>query len=93
MPRKRKGKAGTPQTASPPVTPAKVCMIQLEEPDVIRRAREKEKQFGEVDKTVENEGITIARVDKEGGEEMAPEWKLKDKDKFFAYITDSPKWF
>ena len=59
-------------TLSPPATPAKVLMVQGEEPDVIRKVREEETQFGEVDKTAEIEGMTIARLDTEGGEETAP---------------------
>ena len=67
---------GTPQTSPPQATPAKVRRIQV---DVIGNPEE-ETQIGEVDTTVEYEGVITAGGDEKGGEKTAPEWKHKDKD-------------
>ena len=76
----------TAPTDTPPGTPAKVRVMQVEEPGIVKRAREEtQTDRKEADAVGDYEGISTARVDDEG--DFAPEWKSKDKDKFFNYLV------
>ena len=71
--------------------------MQVEEPGIIKRAREAiQPSCREADTVVDHQKASVARLGEkeEGG--CAPEWEEwenEDKDRFLAYLLDSLEWF